>query len=291
MYEAAIDVIVREGRGSVSLLQRALGIGYGRGARLIDFMAEDGIVGTYNGSQAREVLVTPEQWAQMQAEANGQPAPASVLAPAPLRRNKIEVNPRRPSLLEEADSTPQVPRAAATRASARTTAGDFATDEEAEAQLAAAAKARRTVRPADDDGEAGASAPGGEDDDDEIYGVLSPQVIDDERAKDEDDDEFDEADDEESPTGTATPSRTKWIATRKMSPTRTKKSRPKKTNLTRTKTSTPKSTTKPRKPPSMLLARAPARSTLLFPNVLPAAATAAHRGGNPVSGTALAAGV
>ena len=66
LYEQAIDVIVREGRGSVSLLQRALGVGYGRGARLIDFMAEDGIVGDYNGSQAREVLFTPEQWAEFQ---------------------------------------------------------------------------------------------------------------------------------------------------------------------------------------------------------------------------------
>ncbi len=49
LYEQAIDVVIREGRGSVSLLQRALGIGYGRAARLIDFMAEDGIVGEYNG--------------------------------------------------------------------------------------------------------------------------------------------------------------------------------------------------------------------------------------------------
>jgi S-DNA-T family DNA segregation ATPase FtsK/SpoIIIE len=65
LYEAAIEVVVREGRGSVSLLQRALGIGYGRAARLIDFMAEDAIVGSYNGSNAREVLVTPEQWHQM----------------------------------------------------------------------------------------------------------------------------------------------------------------------------------------------------------------------------------
>tara|TARA_R110002072_G_scaffold173600_2_gene328311 strand:- start:90483 stop:92819 length:2337 start_codon:yes stop_codon:yes gene_type:complete len=70
LYEQAIDVIVREGRGSVSLLQRALGVGYGRGARLIDFMAEDGIVGDYNGSQAREVLFTPEQWAEFK-EAGG----------------------------------------------------------------------------------------------------------------------------------------------------------------------------------------------------------------------------
>jgi len=75
LYEQAIEVIIREGRGSVSLLQRALGIGYGRGARLIDYMAEDGIVGDYNGSQAREVLYTPEQWEAMksgvEAEAAG----------------------------------------------------------------------------------------------------------------------------------------------------------------------------------------------------------------------------
>jgi S-DNA-T family DNA segregation ATPase FtsK/SpoIIIE len=63
LYEQAIDIVVREGRGSVSLLQRALGIGYGRASRLVDFMAQDGIVGGYNGSNAREVLYTPEQWA------------------------------------------------------------------------------------------------------------------------------------------------------------------------------------------------------------------------------------
>jgi S-DNA-T family DNA segregation ATPase FtsK/SpoIIIE len=65
LYEQAVDIVIREGRGSVSLLQRALGIGYGRAARLIDFMAEDGIVGEYNGSQAREVLLTLEQFAAM----------------------------------------------------------------------------------------------------------------------------------------------------------------------------------------------------------------------------------
>ena len=65
LYEQAIEVIVREGRGSVSLLQRALGIGYGRAARLIDFMAEDGIVGSYNGSSAREVLYNQEKWEQV----------------------------------------------------------------------------------------------------------------------------------------------------------------------------------------------------------------------------------
>jgi S-DNA-T family DNA segregation ATPase FtsK/SpoIIIE len=62
LYEQAIEIVIREGRGSCSLLQRALGIGYGRAARLIDFMAEDGIVGAYNGSSAREVLMSLESW-------------------------------------------------------------------------------------------------------------------------------------------------------------------------------------------------------------------------------------
>ena len=65
LYEQAIEVVVREQRGSVSLLQRVLGIGYGRAARLIDFMAEDGIVGSYKGSSAREVLVDADKWDQM----------------------------------------------------------------------------------------------------------------------------------------------------------------------------------------------------------------------------------
>lgn len=69
LYEKAITIVVREGRGSVSLLQRALGIGYGRAARLIDFMAQDGIVGAYNGSNAREVLFTPEEWDQKRQSA------------------------------------------------------------------------------------------------------------------------------------------------------------------------------------------------------------------------------
>jgi len=66
LYTQAIEVVIREGRGSVSLLQRCLGIGYGRAARLVDFMAEDGIVGDYNGSQAREVLYTSEEWEAFQ---------------------------------------------------------------------------------------------------------------------------------------------------------------------------------------------------------------------------------
>jgi len=62
MYNQSIEIVLEHQRGSVSLLQRRLGIGYGRAARLIDQMAEDGIVGDFKGSQAREVLLTLEQW-------------------------------------------------------------------------------------------------------------------------------------------------------------------------------------------------------------------------------------
>jgi S-DNA-T family DNA segregation ATPase FtsK/SpoIIIE len=80
LYERAVELVIREGRGSCSLLQRALGIGYGRAARLIDYMAEDGVVGAYNGSQAREVVMTLEQWDRMHGRGESSaavPAPAS----------------------------------------------------------------------------------------------------------------------------------------------------------------------------------------------------------------------
>lgn len=62
IYEQAVEIVIREQRGSTSLLQRALGIGYGKASRLIDYMAEDGIVGGFNGSNARQVLISPDEW-------------------------------------------------------------------------------------------------------------------------------------------------------------------------------------------------------------------------------------
>lgn len=68
LYEDACDVVVREGRGSCSLLQRCLGIGYGRASRMIDWMAEDGIVGEHNGANAREVMYTMDEWEAEKAQ-------------------------------------------------------------------------------------------------------------------------------------------------------------------------------------------------------------------------------
>ena len=92
LYEGAVDIVVREGRGSVSLLQRTLGVGYGRAARLIDYMAEDGIVGPYAGSQAREVQISLTDWETMQGA--GETVPAAT-APAAIgtRRRSNKVSP------------------------------------------------------------------------------------------------------------------------------------------------------------------------------------------------------
>ncbi len=65
LFDQAVDIIIQTGRGSVSLLQRRLTVGYGRASRLIDQMYEAGIVGEYKGSQAREVLVTADEWSQI----------------------------------------------------------------------------------------------------------------------------------------------------------------------------------------------------------------------------------
>lgn len=109
LYEAAVDIVVRERRGSVSLLQRCLGIGYGRAARLIDFMAEDGIVGEYNGSQAREIIISVEDWEAMQ-NGGGQSAAAApagttnatTVPPQPPRRpNKVVPGTDEPSDIED----------------------------------------------------------------------------------------------------------------------------------------------------------------------------------------------
>lgn len=62
LFDEAVRVILEEQRGSVSLLQRRMQIGYSRAARLMDAMEKYGIVGGYNGSSARDVLFTLEQW-------------------------------------------------------------------------------------------------------------------------------------------------------------------------------------------------------------------------------------
>ncbi|WP_456425283.1 DNA translocase FtsK 4TM domain-containing protein [Rhodocaloribacter sp.] len=60
LFEEAARIIVRSGQGSVSLLQRKLSVGYSRAARIVDQLEDAGIVGPFEGSKARQVLVDDE---------------------------------------------------------------------------------------------------------------------------------------------------------------------------------------------------------------------------------------
>ena len=65
MLPAAVDVILETNQASVSMLQRRLKLGYARAARIVDEMEEKGIVGPFQGSKPRAILVTKEQWEAM----------------------------------------------------------------------------------------------------------------------------------------------------------------------------------------------------------------------------------
>ena len=67
MLPAAVDVILETGQASVSMLQRRLKLGYARAARIVDEMEEKGIVGPFQGSKPRSILVTKEQWEAMKS--------------------------------------------------------------------------------------------------------------------------------------------------------------------------------------------------------------------------------
>ena len=67
LFDQAVLVVLETGRGSVSLLQRRLTIGYSRASRMIEQMEASGILGHHKTAQAREVLISPEEWEAMKA--------------------------------------------------------------------------------------------------------------------------------------------------------------------------------------------------------------------------------
>ena len=66
LINSAIEVVLETGQASVSMLQRRLKLGYARAARLVDQMEEKGVVGPFEGSKARQLLITKEQWQEIQ---------------------------------------------------------------------------------------------------------------------------------------------------------------------------------------------------------------------------------
>ena len=65
MLPSAIEIVVETGQASTSMLQRRLKLGYARAARLMDAMEEKGIIGPFEGSKPRQVLITKERWIEM----------------------------------------------------------------------------------------------------------------------------------------------------------------------------------------------------------------------------------
>ena len=74
LLPAAVEVVLETGQASVSMLQRRLKLGYSRAARLVDQMEERGIVGPFEGSKPRQLLIDRAKWQEMQM-ANSQPEP------------------------------------------------------------------------------------------------------------------------------------------------------------------------------------------------------------------------
>ncbi|MBR2640705.1 MAG: DNA translocase FtsK, partial [Oscillospiraceae bacterium] len=70
MLDAAIECVIEMGLASTSMLQRKLKLGYARAARILDQMEERGIVGPFEGSKPRQVLITKEQWLEKQLQSD-----------------------------------------------------------------------------------------------------------------------------------------------------------------------------------------------------------------------------
>ncbi len=79
LLPAAVEVVLETGQASVSMLQRRLKLGYSRAARLVDQMEERGIVGPFEGSKPRQLLITRAQWQEQQL--GGAPAGAEETEP------------------------------------------------------------------------------------------------------------------------------------------------------------------------------------------------------------------
>ena len=70
MLDDAIECVIEMGMASTSMLQRKLKLGYARAARIIDQMEERGIVGPFEGSKPRQVLISKEQWLEKQLQSD-----------------------------------------------------------------------------------------------------------------------------------------------------------------------------------------------------------------------------
>ena len=70
LFDQAVQTVIENGSASVSVLQRRLGIGYPRAARLVDELEKRKVIGPFEGSKPRKILITETEWLEMQARKN-----------------------------------------------------------------------------------------------------------------------------------------------------------------------------------------------------------------------------
>jgi S-DNA-T family DNA segregation ATPase FtsK/SpoIIIE len=92
LFDEGVRIVLETQRGSVSLLQRRLSVGYARASRMIEMMAAAHILGEYKGSQAREVTMTLEEYEQMkersERESSAEDSSGGKKAPAYIREGQ-----------------------------------------------------------------------------------------------------------------------------------------------------------------------------------------------------------
>ncbi len=99
LIDAAAEVVVETGQASVSMLQRRLKLGYARAARLVDQLEEKGIVGPFEGSKPRQLLITKEQWQELKYR-------QGVVSDPPPQSESVAVSPAAPAPMPPASDPP-----------------------------------------------------------------------------------------------------------------------------------------------------------------------------------------
>jgi S-DNA-T family DNA segregation ATPase FtsK/SpoIIIE len=198
LFDAAVEIVLETKRGSVSMLQRRLAIGYTRAARLVEMMGEAGIIGQHKGTVAREVSMSVEEWRALKAQAAADAAEAAAADPADAHRSGSGAQ---ADLFDSDDAEPQ--RAGADAAPPFEPTSEAAAAEEpdapAEELVALADNAADAYDDEDDDYE-------DENEEDQENEEYEEDEDDDEDEDDEDlDDDFDEEDVENAPDAPAKP--------------------------------------------------------------------------------------